>query len=759
MHSLMTAVLPLIIISAISVSYASADVPFKHTVIDQSPPESPWAKLTGDFNGDTYPDIVVGGRLGPLVLYTWPEWIKTVIADGGYNTVDGEAGDMDNDGDLDIVMGGLVWYENPLPDRKPDTVKWSMHRIADHPTHDVELGDLDRDGDLDIVTRDQSEFGHEGGNEIHVWLNNDDGWKEYVIQCPHGEGVTLADLDSDNDIDIVINGLWYENDKGLAEGKWQQHKFAEFHRNATVFTGDLDNDGDQDIVLTPSELKGQEGYIAWHERTGMSENGLWKEHRVDSGVECVYHSLEIADMDFDGFQDIVTAEMHQGTDPDEVAVYFNPQGNGTWNKQIVSTKGSHYIRITDIGCDGDMDFIGANHGGDYPALELWENQTSGNNPRLDKWTYIEVDSKRAKWGDWDDPKWCKYFGLASGDITGDGQLDIVSGRYFYKNPGGDMSGIWHRTDFGSNVDAVLITDVDGDNFGDVIAEALPDVYWLEVTDRDDKTWHSKKIAEIPKTGHGNGQGYATADILKGGKPEILLSSGDGIYMLTIPDNPSADSWTALCIAPEATEEGIGFGDIDGDGDLDIAAGSGEKKGDGMNVSWWENPGATHGIWHRHHVGETIRFADRFAIADFNGDNRPDIAVSEERWPEPEDAHVFWFEQKPDTGWKRHIVTVQNTSNNLDVADMDNDGDIDIVSAEHRGTEKVSIFENVGNASKWICHAVSFGKESHLGARLFDLDNDGDLDIVSICWDDHQFLHLWRNDAIRNDTGQISLPKK
>jgi len=46
------------------------------------------------------------------------------------------------------------------------------------------------------------------------------------------------------------------------------------------------------------------------------------------------------------------------------------------------------------------------------------------------------------------------------------------------------------------------------------------------------------------------------------------------------------------------------------------------------------------------------------------------------------------------------------------------------------------------------HEIDRGKESHLGARLFDLDADGDLDLVSHAWDRWQDLHLWRNDTRR-----------
>jgi hypothetical protein len=147
----------------------------------------------------------------------------------------------------------------------------------------------------------------------------------------------------------------------------------------------------------------------------------------------------------------------------------------------------------------------------------------------------------------------------------------------------------------------------------------------------------------------------------------------------------------------------------------------------------------------------VYFADRFAVADMNGDFKTDIVVSEERWPEPENASVYWFEQpeNPRVGkWERHTVVTQNTSNNLDVADMDADGDFDIITAEHRGTKKTTVWENAGNGEFKSEHIVSSGKEGHLGARIADMDGDGDYDILSIAWDDYTYLHLWRNDSDR-----------
>jgi hypothetical protein len=354
---------------SIQVVYA---VDFKQVTIDANPPANPYIKIIADLNGDGQPDIVCGGSNGPLVWYQYPDWTKHVIADGGYATVDGEAGDVDNDGDLDIVLGGVVWYENS---GNPSEGKWKVHRVAEHRTHDIELADVDRDGDLDIVTRNQSDFGTPTGNRIYVWLQGENGsWEQQVLDCPHGEGIEMADLDQDDDPDIVIGGIWFENTIKNNEPTWQPHRFGEWHRSASVQVGDINQDGRMDIVLTPSELRGEYYKISWFEAPENPAGGEWREHIIEERVEAVYHSLELADFNNDGLPDIVTAEMHQGEDSDEVMVYYNQNQGESWDRQVVSEKGTHLVRTGDIDHDGDIDFIGANHAGEYQPLELWRNE-------------------------------------------------------------------------------------------------------------------------------------------------------------------------------------------------------------------------------------------------------------------------------------------------------------------------------------------------------------------------------------------------
>ena len=380
-------------------------------------------------------------------------------------------------------------------------------------------------------------------------------------------------------------------------------------------------------------------------------------------------------------------------------------------------------------------------------------------PKLKSWTYIEVDSTKTKWGNYSEPTWLNYFGLDAGDINSDGYKDILTGRWIYINPGGQMEAAWKRVDLGVHVDGILILDVDGDEYGDVIAQALPDIYWLEATNKEATKWKATKIATVPKTGHTNSQGFTTAQIIPGGKEEILIAGNGDIYCIQIPKN-TADKWPNNLIAKNTSDEGIGTGDIDGDGDIDISAGRRPAGSDEpLEVVWFENPGDVKAAWKDRTIGKTNHPADRFAVADVDGDSKADIIVTEERWPgiEP-DGNIFWYKQPNDAKgeWTRNLVATQYSTNNLDVLDFDNDGDIDLITAEHKGPNlelQSWINDSKGNFTKKV---LDTGKESHLGTKVEDMDGDGDLDIVSIGWDQYNYVHLWRNEKINANSVKWTL---
>jgi hypothetical protein len=366
------------------------------------------------------------------------------------------------------------------------------------------------------------------------------------------------------------------------------------------------------------------------------------------------------------------------------------------------------------------------------------------------WRYIQIDDQKVKWGDFEEPQWLRYFGLDAADLNNDGYKDVVSGRNVYLNPGGDMTDEWQKIDLGKNVDAMISVDVNNNGRADIIAEALPDVYWFEATDKNATKWTAKIVAQIPPTSHHNGQGYQAADIIPGGKIEILLSSQQGIYLLEIPKKNDGEEWNVSLIGANATDEGLTAADIDNDGDLDIAGGRrAAGNPEPTLVVWFENPGDATVPWKDFKVGETEHPCDRVELADFDGDGLVDLAVGEERYPglEP-DANMYVFFQKNKTNWERKTIVTQYSMNNLDVADIDKDGDIDISTSEHKGSDlalQLWLNDGSGNFTKY---EIDRGKEAHLGARFYDMDNDGDMDIISSAWDHHYFMHLWRNEAIK-----------
>lgn len=369
---------------------------------------------------------------------------------------------------------------------------------------------------------------------------------------------------------------------------------------------------------------------------------------------------------------------------------------------------------------------------------------------LDRWTYIHADDSRVPStggarGD---------FGIGFGDLTGNSQLDIASGPYFYRNPGDGMTEVpWPRVtlpldpDTGKGLDAGLLFSVRGRGpTRDLLAQALPNIVWLHAEDPQGESWSAQVVARMPRVRHGNGRTIKLARIVPGNeRPDIVLSGGDGTYLLQIPDDPEAGDWPIMKITHTDHDEqkGIGIGDIDGDGHADLAVVAGARL---PRVDWWRNPGDGSANWVRHSIGGTISHAKMVEVADINCNGRLDVVVTDS---EGEDSAVFWFEAPADPvkgEWVRHEVgRGYNGLDSLSVADMNQDGLPDIVIGETKGRLRLVVYENVGGGKSWNEYLIDEGKESHKGALAVDLDGDGRLDIASIAYFGYRDLHVWRND--------------
>jgi hypothetical protein len=726
---------PTLTIASGSQSLPTSDVvPFTLKIID--PNIAGDCKMVGDIDGDGFVDLIIGGMPAEgLNWYQYPDWKKTVIATPNNEfTTDGALGDVDADGDLDIIVpdgdqgDNLVWFENPKPSGDPfEGSQWQRHEVGavDGWGKDVFTEDYDGDGHLDIATRNDGSamifFQTQQATWVHMQFQD--------VDTGH-EGMAQGDVNGDGDADLVLHGVWLRNPGGAAartESNWTEYRIGDANSDFKALVTDLNQDGQADVLFSSSENVAD---VNWWTPTTGDPGGSWEKHTILNSLEKA-HTLQAADMDKDGDQDLVVAQMHTSSS-NEIMVLYNVDGQATtWEKQLVDTGGLHNGVVADIGNDGDFDIFGANWTGN-PPVRLWINPLESTK----EWRYNQVTDKNLQ-----------TFGLTFGSIDDDNLMDILSGPFWYQNPGGDLTGEWSQFPLPEGMHAILTLDVDDDSLTDVIAqkdESDIALYWLEPQDKTVTAWESIKLGTVDKASHSLGaQGHRIGQVEAGGKPEVLISSGNGIYYFRIPENPSSGNWPRVHVSSNPSDEGFALGDFDRDGSLDIAATTGESK----LVEWYQNPGDGSDNWTAYSIGNFSEalFPDRTEVADLNGDGRMDIIVTEENG-ESSAAETFWWEQPADPTmgeWPRHLVVVQGTTNSMDVSDIDNDGDVDLVLAEHRGAKRLSLWINDGKGN-FEEHLISVGKESHLGARTIDLDGDGNLEIVSIAWDDYGKIHLWKS---------------
>jgi regulation of enolase protein 1 (concanavalin A-like superfamily) len=721
---------------------AGGPTPFKLVVVDEDNPRNPHNKAVGDIDGDGYTDLIVGSASGDgLFWYRYPDWQKFKVADGSFTT-DMQAADVDGDGDVDLVIpsaDGIAWYENPLPEGEPTAANWKRTVIgaegADN--HDVEVADVNADGRVDVVTR------RKDGHGTFVWLQVSPGqWTKVVVSTRHGEGTALGDLDGDGDLDIAQNGFWLENADGTGTQWIERHIASNWPGFVGVLIADVDGDGRQDIVAGPSE--DPNGRLAWYSAADP-RTGPWNEHVIDPHVSYL-HTFKSVDMDGDGDLDLVTAEMHQSSDPDEVSVYYNEDGQGgSWSQQVIGTAGSHNIRVADIGGDGDYDVFGANwndEASDSAVISLWENQTRTRLPN-DRWRRLVIDDAKP---------WTSLF-VDSADVDGDGHRDILTGGWWYRNPG-LASGVWNRHTLGSPLNNLAtVFDADGDGDPDVLgtkglgSQRNSELAWA----RNDGAGEFTVSDEI--------EAQVDADFLQGAVPlekpgggsRVALSwheSGHGVQAVDVPDEPSAQAWPWKRLSTVSQDEDLSAGDIDRDGDPDLLLGT----------KWLRNDGDD---WTPFTLFESAEEPDRNELADIDGDGRLDAVVGFEVSSPP--GKLAWYRQPadPTRPWEEQVIAHVTNPLSVGATDMDGDGDVDVVVGEHDlanpADSHLYLFENRDAGMHWVRHTIGVGDEHHDGAHLVDIDGDGDTDVVSIGWT-HQRVLLYENLANEPEQGDTSPPE-
>jgi len=699
------------------------------------------SSLIFDVDRDGTNDFVITRRdEAPTIVWyqrSTTGWNKYVI-DNTFEYI--EAGgafyDIDGDNDLDIVFGGdwrsnqVYWWENPYPSFDPDTPwnRWVIKDSGSDKHHDEMFGDFDGDGEDELV------FWNQEANKLFIAdipsdPKNTQPWPytEVWSSGTHAEGLSKGDIDNDGKIDILAGGRWFKHNGGT---DYTAYLIDDSQRDSRIAVADLKEGGLLEVVMVPGDGVGP---LKWYECTGdPTVSSSWTGHDilgydVDHG-----HSLAIADFNSDGNPDIFVGEMRLDSgNPDAKMWIFLGDGNGNFQTQLISEGiGNHESKVGDLDGDGDVDILGKPFNWDVPRIDIWLND--GSKLRLDLWERHVID---------DTKPWRSLF-ITSEDINGDNMKDIITGGWWYTNPG-SAGGNWVRNDIGSPLRTMASSyDFDGDGYIDILgtegigADNNPDFVWA----RNDGVG-SFTILENIESGNGNFmQGVAVEHFQGGNSIEVALSWHDesiGVQRLTVPTNPSTDMWSLSQISETSQGEALTAGDIDNDGDLDMLVGT----------KWLRNDGST---WTAINIDPTTELPDRNSLADINGDGLLDAIVCFEGASVSKD--VVWYEQTASTDWIKHVIATVIGPMSLDVADMDGDGDYDIVVGEHNvdnpSSARLYIFENLdGIGESWGEYIIYTGDEHHDGTQLVDIDDDGDLDIISIGWD-HERVLIYENKAIQ-----------
>lgn len=251
---------------------AYSDFDRDRLILQMSSNEGP-AIAIGDVNNDGQEDLFIGGakgNSGQIQIQQKGKFRPQLLnRNKESEDVDAVFVDIDSDGHLDLLVasGGHEYsFNNPqlrdrlyLNDGQGNFEISSTFNPVAEPSSFIRTIDYDNDGDLDIITGTrQIPFAYGVKAGLHLYENNNGNFNEKVFPEFTGLGLItngeVVDLDNDGDQDIVLAGEWMPitvliNDKGSFENATSTYGLSETHGLwQHVSVTDLNNDGQLDII-------------------------------------------------------------------------------------------------------------------------------------------------------------------------------------------------------------------------------------------------------------------------------------------------------------------------------------------------------------------------------------------------------------------------------------------------------------------------------------------------------------------------------
>tara|TARA_B100001765_G_C19508188_1_gene344720 strand:+ start:1830 stop:3275 length:1446 start_codon:yes stop_codon:yes gene_type:complete len=317
--------------------------------------------------------------------------------------------------------------------------------------------------------------------------------------------------------------------------------------------------------------------------------------------------------------------------------------------------------------------------------------------------------------------------VRTGDFDQDGDQDVVVAA-------SDLIAWYENLDdqdaFGP---AIAIQEGKGQSFNlapaDLDADGKTDLV-VSFFDDDEVVWYRSlgdgmfSTLQPIAAGLLRASGVSAADLDGDNDLDLVLgvSNGSGLYWVENLDGQGSfgDLITISATLSQARTQAVG--DVDGDGDLDILTNS----ADGIYVSWFDNEDGEGTFTTQHIIDPVGLYENSVNLIDIDGDADLDI-VSQKN-----DA-VIWRENINGMGQFDPFVIISDDVDNVfdtGVGDLNNDGKVDVFSAS-ADDNKIAWYEHLdGNGSFGPQLVIDPSLQSPRTVHAADLDGDGDLDILS-----------------------------
>jgi hypothetical protein len=565
----------------------------------------PYDLAVGDITGDGKPDLAIGhenyrvtvlandgtGGFAAPVSYT----VGGTFAGPLFPTV--ALGDVDRDGDLDVLYGNTRTWDGNLTGhvvQMRNNGTGTLTRAADIPLFwysagpaDLATADLNGDGAVDILA---GSYDGRTADGVHIIYNDGTGGFGPATRYPAGQitsAVAAADINGDGRPDVLTtdsysNAVTVRYNPPSGPFPIVDDNFAAYGQRFQD-AADVDGDGDLDLFTSGPHPSHASGVILRNNGTGS----FLDKTEIINGLDGVTAGV-LRDLNGDGRPDLLFNNANTSSQYDFFTAMNNGDGTfGAITRWVVRSAGWGEVDAFDLDGDGDLDVVDMEAEGapNIPDGRFFIAINNGNGTFQTPYSYDLLPGRPED--------------VVAGDFNHDGHLDLAmtnNGAYGFDTK-------------------VFIVLGHGDGTFDppIVYTACRGPLYLVKGDFDGDG--HLDLATL-NSGYDN-EGAETVT--------LLFGTGTGTFnrisCLYAPFSPDL-----------LGASGIEVGDVDGDGDPDLMT-----TGASNDIALYLNDG-TGTFAFPYRLG-AVTGTHAPVFGDFTGDGRPDIAILSSRPPAGADSGV------------------------------------------------------------------------------------------------------------------------